>query len=56
MKTIRGDKLTGVIIYRYMEISQGNSMYCYLYLKQPKIPCFSFYLLSSTKLENRRAE
>jgi hypothetical protein len=27
-----------------MEIPQGNSLYCYLYLKQAKMPCFSFYL------------
>jgi hypothetical protein len=40
-----------------MEISQGNYLCSYLYLKQGKTSCFSFYLLfSSTKPENRRAE
>jgi hypothetical protein len=28
----------------YMEISQGNSLCSYHYLKQAKISCFSFYL------------
>jgi hypothetical protein len=40
-----------------MEISQGNSLYRYLYLKQAKCHAFLiFYLFSSTKLENRKEE
>jgi hypothetical protein len=39
-----------------MEIPQGNSMYNYLYLKQTKMSCFSFYLFSSVKSENRKVE
>jgi hypothetical protein len=39
-----------------MEISQGNSLYSYLYLKLAKMSCFSFYLFSSAKSENRRVE
>jgi hypothetical protein len=39
-----------------MEIPQGNSLCSYLYLKLPKMLCFSFYLFSSTKSENRRVE
>jgi hypothetical protein len=38
----------------YMEISQGNSLCSYLYLKQAKVSFFP--LLSSTKSENRKAE
>jgi hypothetical protein len=67
MKKIRGDEPVEVIIhiymyifpYIYMEISQGNSWYSYLYLKEAKMSVFSFYLFSffsSTKSENRRAE
>jgi hypothetical protein len=33
MKKIRGDKLIGVIIHIYMEISQENSPCIYLYTK-----------------------
>jgi hypothetical protein len=46
MKKIRGDKPSGVIVDIYMEISQGNSLCSYLYLKQAKMSCFSFYLFS----------
>jgi hypothetical protein len=54
MQKIRGAKPIGVILYMYgdyniiiyMQISQGNSLYSYLYLKQAKISCFSFYLFS----------
>jgi hypothetical protein len=28
-----------------MEITQGNSLCSYLYLKLAKMPCFSFYVL-----------
>jgi hypothetical protein len=53
MMKIRGDKPVGVIIHIYMEILQGNSLCSYLYLNQVKLPCFSFSLFSSTKLENK---
>jgi hypothetical protein len=43
VKKIRGDKLVGVIIHIYMEISQGNSLCSYPYLKL-KCQVFSFYL------------
>jgi hypothetical protein len=51
MKKIRGDKPIGVIIHIYMELSQGNSLCSYLYLKL-KCPVFCFIssLFSSTKL------
>jgi chloramphenicol O-acetyltransferase len=39
-----------------MEIPQVNSLYSYLYLKETKMSCFSFYLFSSTKSINRRTE
>jgi hypothetical protein len=42
MKKIRGDKAVGVMIHIYMEISQGNSLCSYLYLKQAKMS-FIFY-------------
>jgi hypothetical protein len=52
MKKNRGDEPVGVIIHVYTEISQGNSLCSYLYLKQPKMYFFSvlFFLL-----QNRRA-
>jgi hypothetical protein len=34
------------IVHIYMEIPQGNSLCSYLYLKQSKMSCFSFYLFS----------
>jgi hypothetical protein len=37
MKKNRGDEPIGVIIHRYMEITQGNSLRSYLYLKQAKM-------------------
>jgi hypothetical protein len=46
MKKNRRVKPFGVIIHIYMEISQGNSQCSYLYLKQARISCFSFYLFS----------
>jgi hypothetical protein len=51
MKNIGVDKTPGVII------SQGNSLYDYLYLK-PKchVFCFIFSLFSPTKSGNRMAE
>jgi hypothetical protein len=36
-----------------VEISQGNSQCSYLCLKQAKMSCFSFYLFSFTKSEQR---
>jgi hypothetical protein len=50
------DELVGVVIHICMEISHGNSLCSYLYLKLAKSSCFSFYLFSSSKSENRRAE
>jgi hypothetical protein len=49
-------KKLGSVTHIYMEIAQGNSLYSYLYPKQTKMSCFSFYLFCSAKLENRRAE
>jgi hypothetical protein len=46
MKKMRGDEPIGVLIHTYVEISQGNSLHKYLYLKQAKMSCFSFYLFS----------
>jgi hypothetical protein len=48
MKKIMGNKPIWVIIHIYMEISQGNSLCSYLYLKLKK--CHFFFFL----LENRR--
>jgi hypothetical protein len=57
MQKIRGDESTGVKIHIYMETPQGNSLCNYFYLKQEKnVFFFSFFLFSSTKSENRRAE
>jgi hypothetical protein len=39
-----------------MKISQGNSQCRYLYLNKQECNFFFFSLLSSTKLEKRRAE
>jgi hypothetical protein len=55
MKTNGGDEPIGVIVHIYMEISQGNSLYSYLYLKKNVI-FFLFFLFSSTKLEDRKDE
>jgi hypothetical protein len=51
-KNTRGEPIR-FIIHIHMEISQGNSLFGYLYLKQAKI---HFFLFSSTKSENRKAE
>jgi hypothetical protein len=45
MKKIGRDKPSGVITHTYMEISQGNSLCSYMYLKL-KCHVFSFYLFS----------
>jgi hypothetical protein len=42
MKKIRRDKLIGVIIHTYMKISQGNSLYNFLYLK---LKCHVFHFI-----------
>jgi hypothetical protein len=55
MKKNREDEPIEVIIHIYMEISQGNSLCSYIY-KQAKTSFFSFFLFSSTKSENKRAE
>jgi hypothetical protein len=44
MKKIRGDEPIAVILHTYVEISQGNFLCSYFYLKQAKMACFSFYL------------
>jgi hypothetical protein len=58
MKKIRGDELFGVIVRIYMEIPQGNSLYSTFISNKQKfhVFLFNFSLLSSTKLENRKAE
>jgi hypothetical protein len=56
MKKIRGDKPIGFIIHIYMEISQGNSLCRYIYLKQVKMSCFSFNLFSFFFYEIREQE
>jgi hypothetical protein len=56
MKKIRGDKPIGVY-NTYMEISQGNSLSSsYLYLKQVKMSCFSFYIFSFFSYKIRKQE
>jgi hypothetical protein len=56
-RTGRGESIEA-IIHICMETIQINSMCSYLYLKLAKwhVSCFIFYVFSSTKLENRRAE
>jgi hypothetical protein len=57
VKRTREDEPIGVVIHVCMEISHGNSLYSYPYLKLAKTSCFlSFIFFSSTKSENRRAE
>jgi hypothetical protein len=56
VKRIRGDEPIWVVLHIFMETSPENSLSSYLYVKLAKLPYFPFYLLSSTKLENRRAE
>jgi hypothetical protein len=51
---IRGDKPVEVVIYIYMEISQGNSLCSYLYVKQAKnVMFFILSLFFCTKSEGR---
>jgi hypothetical protein len=50
------DEPIGVAVHMCMEVTQGNSLCSYLYLKLAKTPCFSYSLFmffSSTKSENR---
>jgi hypothetical protein len=54
VKRTRADEPVRVVIYICMETTQGNSLCSYLYLKLAKMSCFSFYLFSSAKSENRR--
>jgi hypothetical protein len=57
MKKFKGYIPIGVIIHIYMEISQGNSLGTYLYLKQAKnVFHFIFSLFSSTKSENKSTQ
>jgi hypothetical protein len=50
------DEPPGLIIHIYMELSQGNSLHSYLYLKQATMSFFSSFFFSSTKSENSRTE
>jgi hypothetical protein len=56
MQIIRGDKTIRVIKHKYMEIPQGTTFCSCFCLKVAKMSCFSVYLFSSAKLENKRAE
>jgi hypothetical protein len=47
MKKIRGNESIGAIIHIYIEISQGNSLYSYLYFKQAKCQFFLFFFLQN---------
>jgi hypothetical protein len=46
MKKTRGDNPIGAIIHKYMEISQGNFLCSYLYLK---LKCHVFHFIFSLK-------
>jgi hypothetical protein len=52
------DEPVGVVIHICMETTQGISLYSYLPLKLAKRYVFppTFYVFSSTKSENKRAE
>jgi hypothetical protein len=56
VKTTGRDEPIHVVIYTCMETAQGISLYSYFYLKLAKMSCFSYYVFSSTKSENKRAE
>jgi hypothetical protein len=45
VKRSRGDKLIGNAMHICMEISLGNSLCSYLYIKLAEVLCFSSYLL-----------
>jgi hypothetical protein len=52
------DEPMWIVIHMCMETTQEISLHSFLYLKLAKTPCslIIFYVLSSTKSENRRAE
>jgi hypothetical protein len=54
MKKIRGVKPIGVIIHRFTELSQGNSLCSYLYLKQAKNVMFFFLSFLFFLVQNQR--
>jgi hypothetical protein len=54
MKKNRGDEPIGVVMHTYMEVSQGNCLCSYPYLKQAKNVIF--FLFSSAVSKNRRVE
>jgi hypothetical protein len=58
VKRTGGDEPTGAVTHICIEITQGNSLCSYLYLKLEKchVSLFIFYVFSSTRSENRRAE
>jgi hypothetical protein len=56
MKENSRDEPIGIILHIYMEISLGNSLCSYLYLKLAKMSFFSFFFFYSTKSENKRVE
>jgi hypothetical protein len=43
-----------IYIYIYMELSQGNSLCSYLYLKQAKISLVSFFFYKIGEQEGRQ--
>jgi hypothetical protein len=53
MKKNRGDEPIWVIIHIYMEISQGNSLCSYLYLKQAKNVIFFLLQNWRTRGQNK---
>jgi uncharacterized membrane protein len=55
MKKNRGDEPNETIILIYMEMSQGNSLCSYCYLKQAKISfiLFSFFFYKIGEQEGR---
>jgi hypothetical protein len=51
MNKNRGDEPLGAIIHIYMAIPQGNSLCCYLYLKEAKCKSsFLFFLLKNQRI------
>jgi hypothetical protein len=58
MKRTRRGESTGAVIHICMGTKQGNCLCSYLYLKLAKhhVSPFIFFVFSSTKSENRRAE
>jgi hypothetical protein len=56
MKKIRGEKPIGIAIYIQKEISQGNPLCSYLYLKQAKMSFFFFLSFFFYKITERGAK